>query len=316
MNLWQCVSTENLAVLIGTWLVMTGWFCLNIYWINLYCYFSPTLLFLTLSTFLVFTYDKGARFWQQEVRPSPSPVLPGYVMVRQLGRGRSVWLAEETATGMRGRVAVRLGRREAVDGLLLREIVNLSRVRSQHVAAYRHCLRTADGACAVVTEYVDGEPLAVILARQQAGRLPWRRLPDPRAGVSSSEVSAGGVIIGVLRGLAALHTAEPPIVHRGVAPSNILVAGGRAVLTDLRLSALADGPASLGDSLPSSYGELLRGVVGTKGYMSPELAEGAVGLDGLDARADVWAAGVVLHEMLSGERLFPQVYILHKHKDA
>jgi serine/threonine protein kinase len=117
--------------------------------------------------------------------------------------------------------------------------------------------------------------------------------------------------MGVLRGLAALHTAEPPIVHRRLAPSNILIACGRAVLTDLRLSALADCPTQLGNSLPSPYGQLPRGVVGTGGYMSPELAEGAMGLDGLDARADVWAAGVVLHEALSGQRLFPQVDTLH-----
>ena len=44
--------------------------------------------------------------------------------------------------------------------------------------------------------------------------------------------------------------------------------------------------------------------------MSPELAEGAAGLEGLDARADVWAAGVVLHEALSGQRLFPQEPVL------
>ena len=42
--------------------------------------------------------------------------------------------------------------------------------------------------------------------------------------------------------------------------------------------------------------------------MSPELAEGVVGLEGLDARADVWAAGVVLHEALTGQRLFPQAH--------
>jgi serine/threonine protein kinase len=248
----------------------------------------------------------------QGVTPlSDPPVLPGYEVVGKLGRGRSVWLAEETVSGLRGRVAVRVGRPETPDGLLLREVLNLSRVRSPHVVAYRHCLRTADGAYAVVTEYEAGEPLAVILARQPGCRLQWHRLPDPRAGGSSSDVSAGGVIMGVLRGLAALHTAEPPIVHRRVAPSNILVVNGRAVLTDLRLSALADGPARLGESLPSAYGEQPRGVVGTGGYMSPELAEGAVGLDGLDARTDVWAAGVVLHEALTGERLFPQVDTLH-----
>ncbi len=90
-------------------------------------------------------------------------------------------------------------------------------------------------------------------------------------------------------------------------PANILVVGGTAVLTDLRLSALARGPASLaGGGPPPAGGDLPGGAGGTGGYMSPELAEGAVGLEGLDARADVWAAGVVLHEALSGERLFPQ----------
>ncbi len=89
-------------------------------------------------------------------------------------------------------------------------------------------------------------------------------------------------------------------------PANILVVGGTAVLTDLRLSALAGGPASLGGGPQSPCGDLPGGAAGTGGYMSPELAEGAVGLEGLDARADVWAAGVVLHETLSGERLFPQ----------
>ncbi len=52
---------------------------------------------------------------------------------------------------------------------------------------------------------------------------------------------------------------------------------------------------------------LSRYTTGTGRYISPELAAGAVGLDGLDGRADVWAAGVVLQEALSGQRLFPQV---------
>jgi hypothetical protein len=71
------------------------------------------------------------------------------------------------------------------------------------------------------------------------------------------------------------------------------------VLTGLHFSSVAGGPF-----LP--LGELSHFTMGIGGYMSPELAEGAVGLDGLDERADVWAAGVVLHEALSGQRLFPQ----------
>ena len=241
----------------------------------------------------------------------PAPVLAGYAVLGRLGRGRSVWLAEETAPGLRGRVAVRVGRPEAAEGPLLREVESLSRVRSPHVAAYRHCLRAADGVRAVVVEYVPGEPLAAVLAAQPGGRLPWRAPSTERGGASSSsELSAGGVITGVLRGLAALHTAEPPIVHRGLTPANILVCGGRAVLTDICLLALAvgpeEGPGDDVESLSPGDDEAPRGAEGTGGYMSPELAEGAVGLEGLDARADVWAAGVVLHEALSGERLFPQ----------
>ena len=244
------------------------------------------------------------------LEPATPPDLPGYVVIGPLGRGRSVWLAEETVSGLRGRVAVRVALPEAHEGPLLREMVNLSRVRSPHVAAYRHCVRTGDGAYAVVTEYVDGEPLAAVLASMPGRRLPWRpetaRRGLERGASTREEVSAGGLIMGVLRGLAALHTAVPqPIVHRGLTPANILVVGDSAVLTDLRLSALASGPAFPGSLV--SCGELPRGAVGTGGYMSPELAEGCVGLEGLDARADLWSAGVVLHEALSGKLLFPQV---------
>ncbi len=240
------------------------------------------------------------------------PVLPGYVVIGRLGNGSSVWLAEEEASGLRGRarVAVRMGRPEAQEGLLLVEIMSLSRVRSPHVAAFRQCIRTADGACAVVTEYVEGESLAAILAGRPGCRLPWRAPSTAKVehSGSSSEVSASCVIMGVLRGLAALHGAEPPIVHRRVTPFNILVVRGSAVLTDLRLAALASGPVCLGSGPPVPCGE---GVAETGGYMSPELAEGTVGLDGLDARADVWAAGVVLYEALSGERLFPQACTIY-----
>jgi eukaryotic-like serine/threonine-protein kinase len=232
-----------------------------------------------------------------------APVLKDYRIVGQLGRGRSVWLAEETASGLGRRVVVRVGRQDAPEGPLLREIENLARVKNPHVAAYRHCLLAADGARAVVFEYVQGEPLSEILAKQADGRLPWR-VPPPAGGErggSSSEVSASGVIMGVLRGLAALHTADVPIVHGGLTPANILVSNGRAVLTDLRRSALAGGPPSPGDdSLPAAHeGETGR-------YLSPEQCQldEAAGEECLDARVDVWAAGVVLREMLSGCRLF------------
>jgi hypothetical protein len=230
-----------------------------------------------------------------------APVLKDYIIVGQLGRGRSVWLAEETASGLRGRVVVRVGRPDAPAGPLLREIESLARVKSDHVASYRHCLLAADGARAVVFEYVEGEQLSKILARQADGRLPWRA-PQPAGGErggSSSEMSASGVIMGVLRGLAALHTAQ--IVHGGLTPANILVRNGRAVLTDLRKSALSGRSSSAGEDPGSSAHAEEAG-----SYLSPEQVqpEEAVASEGIDARVDVWAAGVVLHEMLTGCPLF------------
>jgi serine/threonine protein kinase len=232
-----------------------------------------------------------------------SPVLKDYIIVGQLGRGRSVWLAEETASGLGGRVVVRVGRSDAPAGPLLREIESLARVKSDHVASYRHCLLAADGARAVVFEYVEGEQLSKILARQADGRLPWRA-PQPAGGErggSSSEISVSGVIMGVLRGLAALHMADAPIVHGGLTPTNILVRNGRAVLTDLRKSALSGRSSSAGDDpWPSAHAEE------AGRYLSPEQVqpEKAVASEGIDARVDVWAAGVVLHEMLTGHPLF------------
>jgi serine/threonine protein kinase len=200
-------------------------------------------------------------------------------------------------------VVVRVGRPDPPEGPLLREIENLALVKNPHVAACRHCLLAADGARAVIFEYVQGEPLSEILAKQADGRLPWRVPPlaGGERGGSSSEVSARSVIMGVLRGLAALHTVDVPIVHGGLTPANILVTNGRAVLTDLRRSALAGGQQSPGDESRSAAHEAYTGR-----YLSPEQCQldEAAGEEYLDARVDVWAAGVVLHEMLSGRHLF------------
>ena len=221
-----------------------------------------------------------------------------------------MWLAKEMASGLGEKVAVRVGRPDAPEGPLLREIENLARarVKSPHVAGYRHCVIADNGARAVVFDYIEGEPLSIVIANQPDKRLLWRVPTSPGAerGGSSGEVSASGLILGVLRGLTALHTAEVPIVHGGVTPANILVSNhdGRAVLTDLRRSALAGGPPLSGvQTLP------LPSAVESGRYLSPEQwhPEEACVEEGLDARVDVWAAGVVLHEMLSGQQLFSQV---------
>ena len=81
------------------------------------------------------------------------------------------------------------------------------------------------------------------------------------------------------------------VIHRDVKPGNVLITGeGRAILADFGLAWLLEG----------THLTLTGGVIGTPEYMSPEQASG----DPIDQRSDVYSLGVVLFEMLLGERPF------------
>ena len=94
------------------------------------------------------------------------------------------------------------------------------------------------------------------------------------------------LMLGVLDALAAAHAAG--VVHRDLKPSNILVDGsGRARVMDFGIAARMNDPSGQGQ------------VVGTPGYMSPEAVNAALPAPTMD----VFAAGIVLTELLSGQRL-------------
>ncbi len=142
---------------------------------------------------------------------------------------------------------------------------------------------------ALIMELVDGEDLSAQIAR---GPIPVAEaLPIARQ---------------IAEALEAAH--EQGIVHRDLKPANIKVrSDGTVKVLDFGLAKAMDpaGAASSNPNLSHSptlthQGTMAGMIIGTAAYMSPEQAKGKA----VDKRADIWAFGVVVYEMLSGKRLF------------
>jgi Tol biopolymer transport system component len=107
---------------------------------------------------------------------------------------------------------------------------------------------------------------------------------------------------------------EKAIVHRDLKPQNIkLTPGGRVKVLDFGLAKAMDPPAaratsaSLVSASPTLTGTMQGVILGTAAYMAPEQAAGLA----TDRRADIWAFGVVLYEMLVGKPLFEGETVAH-----
>jgi serine/threonine-protein kinase len=96
---------------------------------------------------------------------------------------------------------------------------------------------------------------------------------------------------------------EKGIVHRDLKPTNIMVtAAGVVKVLDFGLARAAEEPAGDSENSPTQTISPTRAgvILGTAPYMSPEQARGKA----VDKRADIWAFGCVLYEMLTGQRAF------------
>jgi serine/threonine protein kinase len=143
-------------------------------------------------------------------------------------------------------------------------------------------LAEADGLRALVMELVPGKPLQ--------GPLPLKE--------------ALNIARQIAEALQAAH--DKGITHRDLKPANIMVTpDGTVKVLDFGLAKLAER-ASAGEGDPSQSPTLTIGgteagmIMGTAAYMAPEQARGQA----VDRRADIWAFGVVLYELLTGKRLF------------
>jgi hypothetical protein len=202
-----------------------------------------------------------------------------YTIVREIGRGGTavVFLAHDREHHRE--VAIKVLRPEFTASLVAERF--LSEIRLASALTHPRILSVLDSGDAggflyYVMPFVSGETLRDRLNRE-------RQLAISEAIRLAREVAEV---------LAYAH--ERQIVHRDIKPENILLADGHAIVADFGLARAVN--IAGGERLTSSGL-----VVGTPAYMSPE--QGSIG-GSVDARADVYALGCVVYEMLAGEPPF------------
>ncbi len=200
-----------------------------------------------------------------------------YRIVEHLGGGGMgvVYKAEDTKLGRT--VALKFlppewSRDPDARERFLREARAASALEDSRICTIHDIDETDDGRLFIAMAYYEGESLK---KRLESGRLPIGEAVE--------------IAIQVAEGLESAHSAE--ILHRDIKPANLMLTGhDEVVIVDFGLAKLA------GDFTLTKPGSSL----GTPHYMSPEQSRG----QDLDERTDLWSLGVVLYEMLTGERPF------------
>ena len=208
----------------------------------------------------------------------PGQQIGPYTLTERLGEGGYgvVWLAEERTGLLKRSVALKLPkdlnpnlediRREAESWLQAGKHTNIVQVLNADIYVDQ---------VAIASEYVPGGTLHDWLKRY-GGKAP-------------STEAAVNMIVGILSGLEHLHKIQPrPLIHRDLKPGNVLLNGDIPLLTDFGISRVFSSTVMTRAS-------------GTPCYMPPEAFD-----DRFSPQTDIWAAGVMLYEMLTGNLPFPQ----------
>jgi serine/threonine protein kinase len=224
--------------------------------------------------------------------------IGAYDIVSLLGEGGMGEVYRATDTNLKRQVALKvLPASVAGDAERLarfqREAEVLASLNHPHIAQIYGVERSA-GATALVMELVEGEDLAQRISR---GAIPLdEALPMARQ---------------IAEALEAAH--EQGIVHRDLKPANIKVRpDGTVKVLDFGLARAMEpgapsGAAMQAATITSPAMTQAGMILGTAAYMSPEQASGKP----VDKRTDLWAFGVVLLEMLTGQRVFDGDTVTH-----
>jgi eukaryotic-like serine/threonine-protein kinase len=210
------------------------------------------------------------------------PTLPGYEILAELGRGGMACVYKARDLRRQRLVAIKVsdpslaGDGEVVARFRLEQLLAARLAHPNLVAAYD--AGQVEGVAYLVLEFVGGHDLAWIV--QQLGPLP--------------AAEACEVVRRAALGLEHLH--KHGLVHRDVKPANLMLTpSGQVKLLDLGVARYPRVPVPGGQiTLPGQF-------LGTPDYMSPEQCLDCQAVDG---RADVYALGCTLYELLTGQPPF------------
>jgi predicted Ser/Thr protein kinase len=232
---------------------------------------------------LLATHETAGTFLEEPARVDPADLetrLPGtmigsYKVLEEIGRGGMgvVYLAEDSRLGRL--VALKsLPSALAMDGDLrqrLRREARAAATISHPAVAVVYALEEMDDHLFIASEYVRGETL-----REEIGRGP---IAAERARAIAVEIAGA---------LAAAH--EAGVIHRDLKPENVLIKpDGGVKVVDFGIAQI-EGPEATRLTRAGS-------MLGTPAYMAPEQLLGET----VDGRADIYAWGIVLSEMLTGQ---------------
>ncbi|WP_437734534.1 nSTAND1 domain-containing NTPase [Sorangium sp. So ce1335] len=225
-----------------------------------------------------------------------------YEIIRKLGQGGMgvVFLARDMRLGRL--IAVKLLLRYSGHGIerFLAEARVTARCRHENIVVI-HEVDEIRGYPYIVLEYIKGPTLRQWMAQRDQASAPGSRAIDtpPRSRAPGAVIE---LMVPVVRALVCAH--EHGIVHRDLKPENILLdESGCIKVVDFGIA--KDLEVNVVSTLTGARAALAGGArrrrksaaVGTPRYMAPEQL---LGMD-VDHRADLWAVGIVLHELLTGQ---------------
>ncbi|HSK05649.1 MAG TPA: serine/threonine-protein kinase, partial [Kofleriaceae bacterium] len=207
------------------------------------------------------------------------PALGRYELLRPLARGgmADVYLARRRVAGVEKRLVIKRLRRDRhrdprfLDMFIREAQLSMSLVQQNIVPVFDFG-RIGDHVF-LAMEYIEGRDLGSSLARERGTGLP--------------PMLAAFIAAECCQALDHAHRRREQVIHRDVTARNVLLSWeGEVKLADFGIAAVVGEAA---------------GMFGTPAYMAPEQANGAP----VDARADVYALGIVLWEALTGEHVRP-----------